>query len=101
MASEIHVGDIGTQLIMTVKDDGEVVDISGASSLVIILKKPDGQSYTKTGTLYTNGTDGKMYYVSVDGDFNAAGNYKIQAIVTLPNGTFYSSISTFKVYCNV
>jgi hypothetical protein len=31
MASEIHVGDIGTQLIMTVKDNGEIVDISNAS----------------------------------------------------------------------
>ena len=31
MASEIHVGDIGTQLIMTVKDDGVIVDISSAS----------------------------------------------------------------------
>lgn len=101
MASEIHVGDIGTQLIMTVKDDGEIVDISNAVSLTIIMKKPDGQSYTKTGTVYTDGTDGKMYYASVDGDFNAAGNYKLQAIVVLSNGTFYSSISTFKVFCNV
>lgn len=101
MASEIHVGDVGTQLIMTVKDDGEIVDISSASSLIVVLKKPDGQSYQKTGTIYTDGTDGKMYYVAVNGDFNAAGNYKIQAIVTLSNGTFYSSISTFKVYCNI
>ncbi len=36
MASEIHVGDVGTQLIMTVKDDGVVVDISSASSLSVI-----------------------------------------------------------------
>lgn len=101
MASQIHVNDVGTQLIMTVKDDGEVVDISNASSLIVVLKKPDGESHQKTGTIYTDGTDGKMYYVSVNGDFNAAGNYKIQAIVTLNNGTFYSSISTFKVYCNI
>lgn len=101
MASEIHVDDIGTQLIMTVKDDGVVVDISNASSLSVILKKPDGQNYTKTGTLLTDGTDGKMYYTSVNGDFNAAGNYKIQGIVELSGGTFYTSISTFKVFCNL
>ena len=101
MASEIHVGDIGTQLIMTVKDDGAVVDISSASSLSVILKKPDGETYTKSGTLYTDGTDGKMYYTSVSGDFNAAGSYKIQGIVTLSGGTFYTSISTFKVFCNL
>lgn len=101
MASEIHVNDIGTQLIMTVKDDGAIVDISGATLLQVILKKPDGQTYTKTGTLYTNGTDGKMYYISVNGDFSAAGNYKIQGKVTIPGGTYYTSISDFKVYCNL
>lgn len=101
MASEIHVGDIGTQLIMTVKDDGDIVDISGASLLQVIIKKPDGQTYTKTGTLYTDGTDGKMYYTSLSGDFNAAGNYKIQGKVTLSGGTYYTSISDFKVYCNL
>ncbi len=101
MASEIHVGDVGTQLIMTVKDDGVVVDISGASILQVILKKPDGQTYTKTGILYTDGTDGKMYYTSVDGDFNAAGNYKLQGKVVLAGGTYYTSISDFKVYCNL
>jgi hypothetical protein len=101
MASEIHVGDVGTQLIMTVKDDGVVVDISSASSLSVIIKKPDGVNYTKIGTLLNDGTDGKMYYTSVNGDFNAAGNYKIQGIVTLPGGTFYTSISTFKVFCNL
>jgi hypothetical protein len=101
MASEIHVDDIGTQLIMTVKDDGEVVDISGASTLTVVIKKPDGISYTKTGTLLTDGTDGNMYYTSVDGDFNVAGNYKIQGIVVLSNGTFYTSISSFKVFCNL
>lgn len=101
MASEIHVGDIGTQLIMTVKDDGAIVDISGASTLSVIIKKPDGVSYTKIGNLLNDGTDGKMYYTSVDGDFNAAGNYKIQGIVELSGGTFYTSISTFKVFCNL
>jgi len=101
MASEIHVGDIGTQLIVTIKDDGVVVDISSASLLQFILKKPDGQSYTKSGTLYTNGTDGKMYFVSISGDFNAPGNYKLQGKVVLATGTYYTSISNFKVYCNL
>lgn len=101
MASEIHVGDVGTQLIMTVKDDGAVVDISSASSLTVILKKPDGQTYTKTGILLNDGTDGKMYYTSVNGDFNAAGSYKIQGIVGLSGGVYYTSISTFKVHCNL
>ncbi len=101
MASEIHVGDVGTQLIMTVKDDGAVVNISSASDLDVIIRKPDGVSYSKTGTLYTDGTDGKMSYTSITGDFADAGNYKIQGKVVLGSGTYYTSISHFKVFCNL
>ena len=101
MASEIHVGDIGTRLIITIKDDGVVVDISSASLLQVILKKPDGQSYTKSGLLYTNGSDGKIYYTSISGDFNIPGNYKLQVKIVLSTGTYYTSISDFKVHCNL
>lgn len=101
MASEIHVGDLGTQLIMTVKDDGVIVDISSASALNVIIKKPSGQSYIKTGTLLGDGTDGKMYYTSISGDFDVAGLYKIQGKVTINGAIYYTSISSFKVYCNL
>ena len=33
MADEIHVNDIGTRFLITVKDDGSAVDISSASAL--------------------------------------------------------------------
>lgn len=101
MASQIHVGDIGTKLIMTVKDDGVVVDISTASDLDVFIKKPDSVAYEKSGLLYTDGTDGKMYYTSISDDFNAAGNYKLQGRVFMPSGTYYTSIEDFKVYCNL
>lgn len=101
MSSEIHVGDIGTQLILTIKDDGAVVDIGDATTLQVIIKKPDGIAYPKAGTLLTDGSDGKIQYISLDGDFNAAGNYKIQGKVIMPSGTYYTSISDFKVYCNL
>lgn len=101
MASEIHVNDIGTQFIVTVKDDGAVVDISSATSLVIIFKKPDQTTSNKTATLYTDGTDGKMTYSTVSGDLNQAGNYKIQGKVTLSGGVYYTSIGSFKVHCNL
>lgn len=101
MASEIHVNDIGTQFIVTVKDDGAVVDISSATSLVIIFKKPDQTTSNKTATLYTDGTDGKMTYSTVSGDLNQTGNYKIQGKVTLSGGVYYTSIGSFKVHCNL
>ena len=101
MSSQIHKDDIGTKLLLTVTDDGTAVDISSASSLSVFIRKPDGTVLTRTGTLNTTGTDGKMYYITLAGDLDAAGHYKIQGKVILPSGTFFTSISTFKVHCNL
>lgn len=101
MASQIHKDDVGTKLLVTVTDDGVAVDISSASSLEIIIRKPDGELLTRTGVLESSGTDGKMYYITVSEDLDEAGHYKIQGKVVLPSGTFYTSISTFKVHCNL
>lgn len=101
MASEIHEGDIGTKLLITVTDDGSIVDISSASSLSIYIRKPSGTILTRTGVLETDGTDGKMYYITVAGDLDVAGSYKIQGKVVLPAGSYYTSTATFKVHCNL
>lgn len=101
MASEIHDGDIGTKLLVTITDNDVVVDISSASTLSIFIKKPDGSILTRSGTLETNGTDGKMYYITVSGDINTAGSYKLQGHVTLLNGSYFTSTATFKVHCNL
>ena len=87
--------------MITVKDNGSVVDISSASSLTIFIKKPNGTILTRTGTLETDGTDGKMYYIVVAGDLDAAGVYKIQGRVVLTSGTFSTSTANFKVHCNL
>ena len=101
MANEIHEGDIGTKLLITVKDDSVVVDISSASALSIFIRKPNGAILTRVGTLETDGTDGKMYYITVAGDLDAAGSYKIQGQVVLPSGSYSTSTATFKVHCNL
>lgn len=101
MASEIHEDDIGTKLLATIIDDNQIVDISSASSLTLLIKKPDGSILTRPATLETDGTDGKMYYVTVAGDLDEVGVYKIQGLVVLLNGSFYTSIVTFKVHCNL
>jgi hypothetical protein len=101
MASEIHEGDVGTKLLVTITDDGSVVDISSATTLSIFIKKPNGTVLSRTGVLETDGTDGKMYYITVAGDLDKAGNYKIQAKVVLASGSFFSSTATFKVHCNL
>jgi hypothetical protein len=103
MASEIHVNDIGTRFLCTVKDSGVVVDLSSASLLQINFRKPDDEIITRTGATLTDGSvvSGVMYYDTLAGDLDEAGSYKLQGKVTLSAGTYYTNIHTFKVHCNL
>ena len=101
MASQIHVNDVGTKFLATIKDDGVVVDISSAISITMMFKKPDDEVVEKSGTLDSSGTDGKVYYTTIARDLDEAGLYKLQAKVVLSTGTYYTDIYSFKVHCNL
>lgn len=98
---EIHLGDIGTAFEVTLMDCDVVVDISSASSIEIIFKKPDKSVVTQTAVFQTDGTDGIIQYITVLGDLDQIGTWYLQAKVTLPTGTWSSDTSKFKVYKNL
>lgn len=102
---EVHYNDIGTVFLITVNDCVSglpvALDLSVATSLQIIFKSPSGISYTKAASFYTNGSDGKIVYITIDGDLNEVGTWSIQAKITIPTGTFRSGVGTFKVYENL
>ncbi|MFA5216867.1 BppU family phage baseplate upper protein [Sulfuricurvum sp.] len=103
VVEEVHVGDIGTKFLVTVKEGDDPVDISEATTKNIIFKKPNGTSVTKAGIFETDGTDGKIYYKTLSAsDLDVAGIWTIQASIVLPSlGTWKSSIGNFKVYDNL
>ena len=101
MASEIHVDDVGTRFLITIKEDTNIVDISSANTLSIFIRKPDDGLLARSGTLHTDGTDGKMYYDIDSGDLDEAGHYRLQGRVATPSGTYYTNIYHFQVHCNV
>lgn len=101
MPSEIHADDVGTQLIFTVKEDGQAVDISLATTTDLEITKPDTTKLQKNASFFTDGTDGKLVYVIESGDINIPGIYRIQAKIGLGGGSYSSSIATFKVHCNL
>ncbi len=98
---EIHLNDIGTTFEVTIKDDGQVVDISAVTLKQILFKRPNGFLLTKTANFVTDGTDGRMDYISVDGDLGQIGNWSIQAKITLGGGTWNSEIKPFEVFKNL
>ena len=100
-ANEVHLGDIGTVFVVTVKDDTTVVNISAATTKQIIFMAPDGGKLTKTASLTTDGTDGKMQWTTIANDLDEPGTWKIQGKVVLAAGTWYTDISTFVVEGNL
>jgi hypothetical protein len=98
---EIHLGDIGTVFEITLKDCDTPVNVSTATTKQIIFQKPDKTNLTKTATFSTDGSDGKIRYVTVASDLSVKGTWKIQAKVVMPSGTWSSNIETFKVYENL
>lgn len=99
--SEIHEGDIGTQLEVAFFDGPSAVDISTATTKNILLKKPDGTLLTKAGTFVTDGSDGRIKYTTVSGDLNADGLWRIQGHVITSTGEWKTSIDGFRVYPNL
>jgi hypothetical protein len=102
-ANEIHVGDIGTTFEITMYDGDAIVNLSGANTLQMFFLKPDGSTtLTKTATLVTDGTDGKLKYVTVANDLDTAGTWKIQARIQFDaSNDWKSDISKFKVFPNI
>ncbi len=108
----LFVGDQNKRLELEFQDyeivNGELtligpLDISGASEITFLFKKPDdtpGTSKTKTGgtVVFTNtGTDGKAYYDTEDGFLDMAGTWQRQGTVVIGGKTHHSAIVNFLV----
>ena len=96
-----HVGDFGTPFSMTIYDSTNgILNISSASPIEIIFTKPDGTHVEKDAIFVTDGTDGKMKYVTVDGDLSASGLWQYQGRVTFINGLWSTDLISFIVESN-
>lgn len=56
------IGDTGSVLVVTVKEDGAAVNISSATGKRFIFRPPQGAPIVKDATFTTTGTDGKLQY---------------------------------------
>ena len=99
--SNIHVGDVGTELVCQLVDqDGDVVDLSAAGTMRIFLGKPGGSVLTKAAVLDTDGTDGRMKYLTIDGDVDEAGVWEIQGRAAIGSYRYSTSKGSFTVVRN-
>lgn len=101
MSESIRVSDIGTEFRVTITDEGTAVDISSATTLQMIFKKPSGETLTVDADLYTDGTDGIIFYNTVDGDIDESGIWKLQTYIVIGAASYSSTIGNFRVECNL
>lgn len=101
-AGEVHINDVGFGFDVTVKDqDGAAINLSAATTRQFTFRKPDETEVTKTPVFITDGTDGQLRYVTIAGDLEQIGLWKLQAYIVLPAGEFYSDIFEFRVWPNL
>ncbi len=99
MADDIVIGeDIGLQFLIHVVDhDGNFIDLSDFSDFTIYFRKPDHSKFSVPATLYTNGDDGLISYISQTGDLDQIGQYGISASYALAHSVVHTSHDTFMV----
>lgn len=98
MSNIVHLGDIGTVIDLTIKDEGVVVSLVGATTLQMLLHAPSGVIKTVTAELVTDGTDGRIRYVTEAADIDEANTWRVQAYVVTPTWTGHSSKERFTVF---
>lgn len=99
--SNIHVSDVGTQFIITVKDAGAVVNLVLATLKRFKFTKPSGNTLLVNADFVTDGSDGQLTYTSITGDLDEEGYWKLQILITLPGGSYSSDIIPFIIYPNL
>jgi len=91
-------GAMGTNLLIEfLNADGTVRDISGADSLEIHLKPPDGSLVILPAQVYTDGTDGLASHVDQAGLFAEFGCFRIWGFEYRGFAVFPTEVGTFQV----
>lgn len=101
---ELQEGAIGAELVLVALDQSRnVVDISGATLLEMIVTRPDNTSFTRTAEFDTDGEDGAMKIITEAGDLTPAGiGWRAQGRVVLGSTTdVRTSIYHFEVLANL
>jgi len=84
-----YVGDVGTQLLVDVCSD-----ITTATLVALDVTKPDGTAVRWVGTVSDTT---KILYVVAVGDFDQAGEYRLQSYIEMPGWIGHGGTVTFKV----
>jgi len=93
LAGKIYEDDWGVVVKINVG-----IDLTLASAYSCYVVKPNGLIASWSPTIQLPATDGILIYTTQSNDFNVPGNYRLQAIIVFPSGSFTGELATFRVY---
>lgn len=103
---DIHKNDVGTELVVAfVDEEGDVIDISAATTKQILLRKPNSAAVALPGVFDTDGSDGLLKYVTTKVlgvyDLDRAGTWSIQGYAIVGTNEYHTAKNTFEVAGNL
>ena len=76
--------DIGLAISLRIKDDdGNIINISTATTKTLHFLKPDRTAVSKTASFYTDGTDGIITYSLESGFLDTVGIWEVEGYVIM------------------
>jgi hypothetical protein len=100
--ADIHQGDVGTSFRATVTDEtGAVLDVSTATLIQFRFLLPDLTTLHVSGGPVSTGSDGRVEYVTTDGDLGQAGRWQVQVYIEYHGGKVFTDVVKFKVLPNI
>ena len=97
----LRQNDINSKIEVEVTEDDVVVDISGATTKELTVKRPDNTTFTRQALFSDTGVNGLIHFLTIAGDLNLEGTYYIQAYIVLPSWNGHSTIGEFTVEENL
>jgi hypothetical protein len=103
MKTSFQVGAVGVSIILYVKENGIIKDISAAMNKIIRLSDDNRVSHDYPASFLTDGSDGGLVYVTTSvNDLNHSGIWQVQVFLDLPGQPdLPTSTATFNVLPNL
>jgi hypothetical protein len=100
--ADLQASDIGSIIRFTIKELGAILDVSTAEVKRIFFQKRDKTVVIVNALFTTDGTDGKIEYITSGSDFLVpSGKWKGQGYVEMAGGSWHTSIVDIEVGSNL
>jgi hypothetical protein len=98
VAKAVRAGAIGLVIELRLKEDGAAVNIAAATVKKLVCQKPSGEVVEFTAAFVSDGSDGKLKYVTLAAsDIDELGDWRIAAYIDMPTFTGLSHEVSLRV----